>query len=162
MNIKVLDKISIRVLCVCIFIPQSFIVCKLVALAQVQVFFCAKLPLKWLWRLYVQHIYEKDCRPVLSGWLLNEQEIVFIYIFIYTSPANLSQLLPRIWKETKVSGLVHSAYLSLYKIIVANSPSTGTHVLIPYYLFYMRVNLLLLNLDALMSGTVKRQKFYEI
>lgn len=26
MNIKVLDKISISVLCVCIFIPQSFIV----------------------------------------------------------------------------------------------------------------------------------------
>lgn len=149
---------------VCVFLFPKALLCMLVALAQVRslFFFCAKLPLKWLWRLYVQHIYEKDYRPVLSGWLLNKQEILFVYIYIYISPANLSQLLPRIWKETKVSGLVHSAYLSLYKIIVANSPSTGTHVLIPYYLFYMRVNLLLLNLDALMSGTVKRQKFYEI
>lgn len=149
---------------VCVFLFPKALLCMLVALAQVRslFFFCAKLPLKWPWRLYVQHIYEKDYRPVLSGWLLNKQEILFVYIYIYISPANLSQLLPRIWKETKVSGLVHSAYLSLYKIIVANSPSTGTHVLIPYYLFYMRVNLLLLNLDALMSGTVKRQKFYEI
>lgn len=95
-----------------------------------------------------------------ADYLTNKK--LYLFIYIYISLANLSQLLLRIWKETKVSGLAHSAYLSLFKIIAANSPSTGTHVLIPYYLFSMRVNLLLLNLDALMSGTVKRQKFYEI
>lgn len=72
-------------MCVYFYSPK-LLLCIIVALVQVQsffFFFCAKLPLKWPWRLYVQHIYEKDYRPVLSGWLLNEQEIVFVYMYIY-------------------------------------------------------------------------------
>lgn len=150
---------------VCVFLFPKALLCMLVALAQVRslFFFCAKLPLKWLWRLYVQHIYEKDYRPVLSGWLLNEQEIVFVYMYIYIYRRPICLNCYRAFgKKQKFLGLFILHISHYLRLLLPIRHRTGTHVLIPYYLFYMRVNLLLLNLDALMSGTVKRQKIYEI